>query len=72
MTRLSPQMLRMLEDIQTGLGSHGTAYRRGEHGGRSTTVRALRRHGLIEGNELSDAGVAALADAKSKSAKSNL
>lgn len=53
-------MLRMLDDVAAGLGTHGTAYDRGEHGGRYATARALRRRGLLDGDELTDAGRQAL------------
>jgi hypothetical protein len=55
--KLSPQMMRMLEDVRDGLGTHGSAYGRSEHGGRYATAIALRRRGLLDfNNELTDAG----------------
>ena len=54
---LSPQMLRMLEDVRDGLGTHGSAYGRSQHGGRYATAIALRKRGLLDmANELTDAG----------------
>lgn len=64
MTRLSPQMLRMLEDVAAGFGTHGTASGDGAHAGRYATARALRKHGLLDGDEISVAGHDALAEAK--------
>jgi hypothetical protein len=62
-TRLSPQMLRMLQDVALGLGTHGTSSHRGEHAGRYATARALHRRGLLSGSELTDEGRKALASA---------
>jgi len=63
--KLSPQMLRMLEDVRGGLGTHGSAYGRSEHGSRHSTAFALRKRGLLDfHNELTEAGKAALAAAE--------
>lgn len=53
-------MFRMLNDVAAGLGTHGTAYEPGEHGGRYATARALRRRGLLDGDELTETGRQAL------------
>lgn len=50
MARLSPQMIRMLDDVASGFGTHGTALHKGEHGGRYRTAQALRRLGLLNLN----------------------
>jgi hypothetical protein len=53
----------MLEDVALGHGTHGTASGDGSHAGRYSTARALRRHGLLDGDELTDSGRKALAAA---------
>lgn len=63
MSRLSAQMLGMLEDVALGHGTHGTAHGRGEHAGRYATARALRKRGLLNAEELTDSGRKALVDA---------
>lgn len=62
MKRLSAQMLSMLENIAIGQGTHGTAQGDGKHAGRYSTAQALRRHGLLDGDELTDAGKKAIDD----------
>jgi len=61
MAKLSAQMLRMLDDVRSGLGTHGTAEHAGEHAGRYRTASALRARGLLNfDNGLTRAGADAL------------
>lgn len=70
--KLSPQMIRMLDDVNHGLGTHSTAMARGEHAGRYRTARALRERGLMDCScELTDAGRAALRSATRTAAQSS-
>lgn len=57
--KLSGPMQAMLIDVQNGLGTHGSAFHRGEHVGRYSTARALRDRGLLDtSNELTALGQA--------------
>lgn len=58
--KLSSQMVRMLDNIKNGYGSHGAYCAPRKRGGRYTTLRALRHHGLVSNDGLTEAGIDAL------------
>jgi hypothetical protein len=58
--KLSSSMLDVLHSVHRGLGTHGTARGRSQHGGRFATVIALRQRGLLIVDDLTDAGREAL------------
>lgn len=60
--RLSPAMLAALKNAAAGRAlSHGLRGR-ASHGGLTWTLTALQRRGLIDGNQLTDAGKAVIAE----------
>jgi len=54
---VTPTMVRVLDDIANGLGTHHNCHGKSEHGGRARVVIALRRYGLTDAdNELTEKG----------------